>query len=95
MKDDHKTKKQLIDELTELRSQNAELKKSESEENFRAIFDRASDGILIADAVTKQLLQGNTTICSMLGCTKEEIKSLTIYDIHPPNDVSRVPDEFE
>jgi hypothetical protein len=28
MKDDNKTKKQLVDELTELRSQNAALKKS-------------------------------------------------------------------
>lgn len=66
-----------------------------SEEKFRTIFDRASDGILIADAATKKFLQGNATICSMLGYTKEEIESLTVYDIHPPNDISIVLDEFE
>jgi PAS domain S-box-containing protein len=67
----------------------------ESEEKFRTIFDRASDGILIADAQNKKFLQGNATICSMLGYTKEEIKSLTINDIHPPKDMSHVLDEFE
>ena len=67
----------------------------ESEEKFRTIFDKASDGILIADAITKKFLQGNTTICSMLRYTKEEIESLTVNDIHPPQDISHVLDEFE
>ena len=78
----------------------AERKKTEealwkSEEKFRTIFDRAGDGILIADSVTKKFLQGNATICSMLGYTKEEIESLTIYDIHPPEDISLVLNEFD
>ncbi len=68
---------------------------SKSEEKFRTVFDRASDGILIVDPVTKKFLQGNTTICSMLGYTKEEIENLTINDIHPPEDISHVLDEFE
>ena len=67
----------------------------ESEEKFRTIFDKASDGILIADAINKKFLQGNTAICSMLGYTKEEIENLTINDIHPPEDISRVLDEFK
>lgn len=67
----------------------------ESEEKFRTIFDRASDGILIADVITKKFLQGNATLCSMLGYTKEEIVNLTIYDIHPLQDVSHALDEFE
>ncbi len=67
----------------------------ESEERFRTIFDKASDGILIADAVTKKFLHGNTVICSMLGYTKEEIENLTIHDIHPPKDLTHVINEFE
>jgi PAS domain S-box-containing protein len=67
----------------------------ESEKKFRTIFDKASDGILIADAITKKIIQGNTAMCSMLGYTKEEIESLTICDIHPSNDISLVLDEFE
>jgi len=67
----------------------------ESEEKFRTIVDKASDGILIVDAFTKKFLQGNAIICSMLGYTEEEIANLTIYDIHPPQDVSHVLEEFE
>ncbi len=67
----------------------------DSEEKFRTIFDKAVDGILIADATTKRFLQGNPAICSMLGYTIEEIQNLSVNDIHPPNDISRVIDEFE
>ena len=80
-------------DITERKLAEEELLKSE--EKFRTIFDRASDGILIADPVTKKFLQGNTAICSMTGYTKEEIECLTVYDIHPPEDVSHVLDEFE
>lgn len=67
----------------------------ESEEKFRTIFDRASDGILLVDVITKKFLQCNATACSMLGYTKEEIANLAIYDIHPPQDISPILDEFE
>ena len=82
-----------IVDITERKQAEESLLKGE--EKFRTIFDGASDGILIADAITKKFLQGNTAICSMLGYTNEEIKSLTIYDIHPPKDISHVIDEFE
>ncbi|MDD3847158.1 MAG: PAS domain S-box protein [Syntrophorhabdaceae bacterium] len=69
--------------------------RKQSEEKFKAIFDNASDGILLANPITKSFLQGNAAICTMLGYTKEEIRNLTIYDIHPTEDISRVLDEFE
>jgi PAS domain S-box-containing protein len=89
--------KQRIKELeqAESKSKQAEESLRKSEKKFRTIFDRSSDGILIADAITNKFLQGNTSICSMLGYTKEEIESLTIHDIHPPKDISHVLDEFE
>jgi diguanylate cyclase (GGDEF)-like protein/PAS domain S-box-containing protein len=107
MKDQSKTKRVLIQELVSLRKKIAEPEQTESErkraeealwnseDKFRIIFDRANDGILLVDAITKKILQGNTAICSMLGYTKEEIESLTIYDIHPPKDISLVLDVFE
>lgn len=73
----------------------AEKKLLKSEEKFRTIFDMASDGILIVDPISKKFLQGNTAICSMLGYTEEEIESLTIYNIHPQEDISHVLDEFD
>jgi len=83
----------FLRDITERKMVENELK--ESEEKFRTIFDKASDGILIADPITKKFLQGNATIESKLGYTVEEIGHLTINDIHPPNDIPHVLDEFE
>ncbi len=49
MKDDNKTKKQLIDELMELRSQNATLKKSENAEKYRSLVENIRDVIYELD----------------------------------------------
>ena len=89
--------KQRIQELEQLESERRRVEEAlwKSEEKFRTIFDRANDGILIADAITKKFLQGNAAICSRLGYTKEEIESLAINDIHPPKDISHIIDEFE
>ncbi|MBA4396180.1 MAG: hypothetical protein C0394_02140 [Syntrophus sp. (in: bacteria)] len=62
----------------------------ESENLFHTIFDRASDGILIADVSTKIFFKGNAVVCSMLGYTPEELAALSIHDIHPPADLPRV-----
>jgi len=67
----------------------------ESAEKFKAIFDNAIDGILIADTKTKKFIIGNASICGMLGYNPAEIKDLGVWDIHPANDVSYVTDQFE
>ena len=67
----------------------------ESEEKFRAIFDYAYDGILLADADTKKFELGNNMICKMLGYEKDEITKLSVYDIHPKEDIQTVLDIFE
>ncbi len=65
------------------------------EERFRAIFDNALDGILLADIETKKFLTGNKTICGMLGYTEEELKEVGVMDIHPEDDLPYVLDQFE
>jgi PAS domain S-box-containing protein len=50
MKDDNKTKKQLVDELTELRQQNAALKESESAEKYRSLVENIRDVIYELDS---------------------------------------------
>ncbi len=89
--------KQKIRALEQLASEHRRVEETlrESEEKFKTIFDKASDGILIADAITKKFLQGNAAICSRLGYTKEEIGSLTVNDIHPPKDIAHVLEGFE
>ena len=66
-----------------------------SENRFKAIFNNANDGILMADIETKRIYIGNTKICQMLGYTMEEIERLTVMDIFPKEALSHVMDAFE
>jgi PAS domain S-box-containing protein len=66
-----------------------------SEEKFRAIFDNANDGMLLADVNTKTFYTGNNSICRMLGYSLEEIKKLGVTDIHPKGDLPYVLGQFE
>ncbi len=65
------------------------------EEAFRAVFDNAGDGILIADTGNKKFYEGNKAICRMLGYSSEEIKNLGIMDIHPEKDIPYAINQFE
>jgi PAS domain S-box-containing protein len=67
----------------------------ESEQRFKAIFDNAADGILLADMENKKFYSGNSMICKMLGYSKEEIQNLEIKDIHPEEDLPYVIEQFE
>ncbi|MFH2008758.1 MAG: PAS domain S-box protein [bacterium] len=73
----------------------AELALRASEERFRAIFDAATDGILIADDEQKQFLMGNRAIREMLGYTNAEICGMSVADIHPPEELRAVVEVFE
>ena len=67
----------------------------ESEERFRAVFDNAIDGILLADVENKKFHSGNNTICRMLGYSEKEITKLGVKDIHPEADLPFVAQVFE
>lgn len=67
----------------------------ESEQRFRAIFDHSNDGILLADTEKKRFFIGNKTICQMLDYSPDEIKNLGVMDIHPPEDLPHIIDQFE
>ncbi len=82
-----------IRDITE--SKKIEKQLRESEKRFKGIFDNAADGLLLADTETKKFYMANRTICQMLGYTEEEIKSLTVNDIHPLEDLPYIIDQFE
>jgi len=91
---------QLERKIADLEKEVAERKRAEqvireSEEKFRAIFDNATDGILLADLETKKFFSANKTICNMLGYSLDEIKELGVMDIHPKKDLPYVIDQFE
>lgn len=80
-------------DLSEINRVERELKENESK--FKIIFDYANDGILIADAETKQFIMANSLICRMLGYSPEEIIQLSVKDIHPEESLDDVLYAFE
>ena len=48
------------------------------------MFDNAAEGILLTDSETRKLVRGNKACCDLLGYSSEELATLTIADIHPP-----------
>ena len=82
-----------ISDITERKKAEEALR--ESGERFRAVFNKAIDGILLTDTEAKKFYMANEAICQMLGYTREEIMNLGVADIHPEEDLPRVVDEFE
>ena len=92
MKDKNKAKKQLINELVEIRQKTNE---TEISTIYKAIFDNATDGILLADIENKKFYIGNKMICQTLGYSLEEMKNMGVMDIHPEEDLPYVIEQFE
>ena len=51
---------------------------------FRALVDRASDGIDVVDPETGRFLDVNETSCERLGYTRDELLSMTVADVEVP-----------
>ncbi len=67
----------------------------ESEDRFRNIFELASDGFLLADVTTKKFFLANSHMSEMLGYSNEELCNLSINNIHPPESLPYVLEQFE
>ena len=59
-------------------------------EQLRALHDELGEGILVADLRGEHFLQANPAICRMLGYSEEELLSLSVRDIHPPESLPQV-----
>jgi formate hydrogenlyase transcriptional activator len=66
-----------------------------SERTLKTVFEGAIDGILLADVKTGRFVIANGAMCRMLGCSAEEIKCLSIADIHPAGSLDHVRLQFE
>ncbi|MBD3331458.1 PAS domain S-box protein, partial [candidate division GN15 bacterium] len=74
----------------------AEIALREREELFRSIFQHAYDGIILADAESKELVMANEVACQMLGYDDTaELTELSVTDIHPESHIDYVLAEFE
>jgi PAS domain S-box-containing protein len=67
----------------------------ESDEKYKAIFQGAAEGILISDIKTLELKYANPATCKMLGYCEEELRRMTVSDIHPKESLGHVISEFE
>jgi len=67
----------------------------ESELRYRVLFDNSPDGILIAGVETKRFAYANPSACRMLGYSSEELRTLGVADIHPPDQLPHVIAEFD
>jgi diguanylate cyclase (GGDEF)-like protein/PAS domain S-box-containing protein len=66
--------------------QDAERKLRDSEREFRAIFELAGSGAVLADAGTGRFLRVNQCFCHMTGYGAEELKAMTFRDVTHPAD---------
>ena len=66
----------------------------ESETRFRTLFEETIDGLLLADLKTKKFHTANPQICRMLGYSEEELKLLSVSDIHPAESLPRILELF-
>jgi len=82
-----------VEDITDLKR--ADIALRESEERFRVLFDQANDGKLLADDSTKRFLLANCQIQKWLGYSAAELLQLAVPDIHRPDDLPRVLDEFD
>jgi len=55
-----------------------------SEENYRQLFNNAPSGIYQINFRTGKLLKANDLICEYIGCSQEEITSISVFDFLSP-----------
>ncbi|WP_083908667.1 PAS domain S-box protein [Thioalkalivibrio thiocyanodenitrificans] len=65
-----------------------------SERRLRTIVDAATDGLVVVDPDSRQLVFANEAMSRMLGRPREELLTLDIADMHPPRDRNWVLDAF-
>ncbi len=70
-------------------------KSKEAERRYSVLFEKAAEGIMGGDIETKRLMFANPAMCVMLGYTEEEMKKLSVPDIHPKEALEHVISEFE
>lgn len=92
MKDEKKSRRQLIDELVSLRRRVAELEGQVTpgglEERHRTLFQHASDAMIVTDPEGK-FLEINKKAEDLLGYGKDELVGMNVKDIHPPEELER------
>jgi PAS domain S-box-containing protein len=83
----------IMEDITERRR--AEIAVKESEARYRTIFNNANEAILVADIATRQFCYANPAACELLQYSTEELRTIKVDDIHPPEARAEVLKRFE
>jgi len=78
-----------------LHNMKVEAERKRAEQTLNAIFQSASDGILLADVESGRFVAANEAIRQMLGYSPEEIKGLSVADIQPAESLEYVRTHFD
>jgi PAS domain S-box-containing protein len=73
----------------------AEKALKDSEQRYRTLFENTVEGILVAEIETRKFTYANPAACKMLDYTQEELKTMHINQIHPPEDFEYVLSQFD
>jgi PAS domain S-box-containing protein len=98
----------LLEEVTSLRAKAAQLQQEldrlkgqgesairESEERFRAVFEKAPDGILVIDFHTGDFLLANKAVCDLTGYDARELSQLGIGGLFSEETVAVVRERLD
>jgi len=66
----------------------------QSHDELQTIYDNMVDGLLIGECPSGRLLRTNPAMCHMLGYTAEELLSMSVAEIHPPETAPAVLEKF-
>ncbi len=85
----HDELEQRVKERTaELENVNENLRQSHDE--LRAMNEGMFDGMLILDLESRRFARANASICQILGYSETELRSMSVTDIHPADEVPAV-----
>jgi PAS domain S-box-containing protein len=74
--------------VRDLREKQTEL--ADSEERHRSLLQGAWDAILTVDPESGRVLEANAMFCRLFGYSPAEAATLTVADLHPPEDRARI-----
>jgi diguanylate cyclase (GGDEF)-like protein/PAS domain S-box-containing protein len=62
---------------------------------LRSLLDNLPSGVVAADAQTSQIVFANPWFCQMLGYSQDELLAMRVLDLHPPEALHLVHEDFQ
>jgi two-component system NtrC family sensor kinase len=91
--DDHSRVIMVLRDITKEKSVTSEL--IHTKEKYQSVIENAFEGILIIEISTENIIFANPALCAMFGYTRQELEKMNFTDIHPPDLLPRISEEFK